>query len=327
MILRPVRPASPMGPPIDEAAGRVHVHDRVGCAELGRDRRQDHVLDDLLAEALRPDIGVVLGGHDHGPHAGRPAMLVLDRDLRLAVRAEVRELAGLAGLGQAARHPVCQRDREGHELRRLTAGEPEHHPLVAGAELVDLDLLAADLEGGVHAERDVRRLLLDRDEGAARLVVEAVVRARVTDVADGLTNDLLEVDVGGRRDLAEDDHQAGRRGRLAGDPGIRVVAQDRVQDRVADLVAHLVRVTLGHRFRGEQVVRRVDDAGHSALAANAAEGITVGPPGHREAAPEGQPAPAPASVQYCSLMIASSGTPRSRSRSVTAWIIAGLPHK
>jgi len=46
-------------------------------------------------------------------------------------------------------------------------------------------------------------------------------------------------------------------------PGVRVVADDRVQDRVADLVAHLVRVALGHRFGREQVVRRVDDTGHA----------------------------------------------------------------
>ena len=70
----------------------------------------------------------------------------------------------------------------------------------------------------------------------------------------------LEVDVGVGRDLAEDEHEAGRRGGLAGDPGVRVLADDRVQDGVADLVAHLVRVALGDGLGREQVLRGVDDA-------------------------------------------------------------------
>ena len=67
-----------------------------------------------------------------------------------------------------------------------------------------------------------------------------------------------------RRDLAEDDDEAGRRRRLAGDAGVGVVPDDRVEDGVRDLVAQLVRVALGHRFGREQVLRRVDDAGHAA---------------------------------------------------------------
>ena len=42
--------------------------------------------------------------------------------------------------------------------------------------------------------------------------------------------------------------------RLAGHPGGRVLGQRGVQDRVRDLVGHLVRVTLGHRLGGEQVL-------------------------------------------------------------------------
>ena len=66
----------------------------------------------------------------------------------------------------------------------------------------------------------------------------------------------------GRRDLAQDEDSAGRRGRLARHARAGVVAQDRVQDRVADLVAHLVGVTFGHRLGREQVLLGVDDARH-----------------------------------------------------------------
>ena len=153
-----------------------------------------------------------------------------------------------------------QRDRQRHELGRLAAGEPEHHPLVAGAKLERRGRVVADLERGIDALGDVRRLALDRHERAARLVVEAVVGARVADVADRVADDGLEVDVGVGRDLAEDEHEARRRGRLARDAGVGVVADDRVQDRVGDLVAHLVGVAFGDRLGGEQVLRGVDDA-------------------------------------------------------------------
>ena len=206
------------------------------------------------------DIGVVLGGDDDGADALRDAALVLDRDLGLAVGPEVRQLAGLADLGQPAGHPVGQRDRQRHQLGGLAAGEAEHHPLVAGAELERRRGVVADLERRVDALGDVGRLLLDRDQRAAGQVVEAVVGPRVADVTDGVADDRLDVDVGRRRDLAEDHHQAGRRGGLARDPGVRILADDRVQDGVGDLVAHLVGMAFGDRLGGEQVLGGVDDA-------------------------------------------------------------------
>ena len=84
------------------------------------------------------------------------AVLVLDGDLGLAVRAQVRQLAGLADLGQPARHPVGERDRQRHQLGRLAAGEAEHHPLVAGAQLERRGRVVADLERRVDALGDVR---------------------------------------------------------------------------------------------------------------------------------------------------------------------------
>ena len=209
MILRPVRPASPIGPPVTNRPVGLTCMTGSVVAQLGRDRRQDDRLDDVRAQPLGADVGVVLGGDDDGPDPLRDAVLVLDGDLGLAVRAQVRQLAGLADLGQPARHPMGQRDRQRHQLGRLAAGEAEHHPLVAGAQLERRRGVVADLERRVDALGDVGRLLLDRDERAAGQVVEAVVGAGVADVADGVADDRLEVDVGVGRDLAED-HARGR---------------------------------------------------------------------------------------------------------------------
>ena len=78
-----------------EPPRRVHVDDRVRLAQLPRDRRQDHGLGDVVAQAIDVDIGVVLGGDDDRTHGdGRP-LAVLDRDLGLAVGPQVRELPDL----------------------------------------------------------------------------------------------------------------------------------------------------------------------------------------------------------------------------------------
>ncbi len=223
MILRPVSPASPIGPPVtNRPVGLTCMTGSVSRSSRGMVGR---MTDSTISARSRSgaDVRVVLGGDHDRSHPLGHAMLVLDGDLGLAVRAQVRQLAGLADLGEAARHPVGQGDRQRHELRRVAAGEPEHHPLVAGPELERGGGVVAHLERRIDALGDVRRLLLDRDERAAGLVVEAVVGSRVADVADRVADDRLEVDVGVGRDLAEDEHESGRRRRLARDPGVGVV--------------------------------------------------------------------------------------------------------
>ena len=141
----------------DEPPGRVDVHDRVRPAQLRGDRREDDRLDDLGAQALGPDVRIVLGGDDDGPDPLRRSPCsystvtwVLPSGRRYG------QLAGLADLRQPARHPMGQRDRQRHQLGRLAAGEPEHHPLVAGTQLERGSGVVADFERGVDALRDVR---------------------------------------------------------------------------------------------------------------------------------------------------------------------------
>ena len=86
-------------------------------------------------------------------------------------------------------------DRQRHQLGRLAAREPEHHPLVARTELERRRGVVTHLERGVDALGDVGRLLLDGDERPAGQVVEAVVGPGVADVANGVADDGLEVDV------------------------------------------------------------------------------------------------------------------------------------
>ena len=219
-------------------------------------------MQDVLPE-VRADqrVGVdpvaVLGRDQDLLDLDRAPVLVADGDLGLAVGAQVGDDVSLADLGEPVGELVGERDRQRHQLRRLAGRVAEHHPLVARAgdvELVVVGRVGARLERLVDALGDVGRLLVDRVDHRARVGREAEVGVGVADLADRLAGDLLDVDVGLGRDLAGDDDEAGVDQRLAGDAAVRVVGEHRVEDAVGDLVGDLVRVALGHRLGGEQVL-------------------------------------------------------------------------
>ena len=63
--------------------------------------RVDDLLGDVFAQRLVGDVGAVLGRDDDGVDADRLAVVVFDRDLRLAVGTEVVEHAVAARARQA----------------------------------------------------------------------------------------------------------------------------------------------------------------------------------------------------------------------------------
>jgi hypothetical protein len=198
----------------------------------------------------------MLGGDEHGVHAAWPPIgVVLDRDLALPVRAQVRQRPIPAHLGQAPRDTVREHDRHRHQLVRFVGGISEHHSLVACAQLIGLDAVTG-LERVVDPSCDVGRLFLDGGHGAARLPVEAEAAVVVPDLAHRAPDHFLHVDVVARRDLSKDDDHARRGRHLDRAARVRIVLQDVIQDRVGDGVAQLVRMTLGDRFGGEEDRRR-----------------------------------------------------------------------
>ena len=301
-----------------EAAGRVDEHPHaLGGEALGEDR-VDHVLADVGGEqGLDVDVGAVLGGHDHGVQPHRLAALVLHGDLGLAVGAEVGHDPGATDLGQAARQPVGQGDRDRHELGGLVAGVADHHPLVAGALGVErVGVAGALLEGVVDALGDVGRLLVDGHGDPAGGPVEAVLGAVVADAEDGPADHARDVDVGPGGDLPGHHHQAGGDQGLAGHAAGRVVAQDLVQDGVRDLVRDLVRVTLGHRLGREQVPVRHVCASKEVRAAHwaASHRRRVAGPPMRGNRPAHAPAPAAGGPTLSAACGRTPGRPRPAGR-------------
>ena len=79
---------------------------------------------------------------------------------------------------------------------------------------------------------DVGRLLLNGNEDVAGLVVETLVGAVVTNILDGLTDDLLVVEASLGGDLTEDHDHTGLGGSLASNLGEGVLLQAGIEDGI-----------------------------------------------------------------------------------------------
>ena len=146
--------------PVGLTSSRVDEESSVSCAKVV-EHGVEHLLADVgVQRVFQVDAVGVLGGDHHGVQPDRDVVLVLDGDLRLAVRAQVGQHAVLADLGQPACQPVGQRDRQRHQLRGVVDRVAEHQALVAGALRVQRvrGALDARLVRGVDALGDVGRL-------------------------------------------------------------------------------------------------------------------------------------------------------------------------
>ena len=133
-----------------------------------------------------------------------------------------------------------QRNGQGHVLLGFVAGVAEHHALIARALILVHD--------AVYALSDVGGLLVEADQHSAGVAVEAVLRAVVADFHDLAAHDLLDGHIGGGGDFAHDQHHAGGGGAFAGDVGVGILRENRVEDGIGNLVADFIRMTLGHGF-------------------------------------------------------------------------------
>ncbi len=256
MILRPVRPVSPCGPPTTKRPVGLMRNSVLFGQQLGRQHLPDHFLDQKsrIVGVLHA-LGVLRGDDDVG-NADRLVVLVDDAETWLFAsgRSQV-DLAALADARQLAAQTMGEHDRRRHQLGRLVARVPKHQALVARA------LLGVALALGgffVHALRDVGALRGD-DVGHEDLVrVKNVVVVHVADLAHGVAHDLdvIQLRLGG--DLAADDDDVALRVGLAGHAAGRVLRQAGVEHGVGNGVANLVGMSFTDGFGGKDVT-----AGHA----------------------------------------------------------------
>ena len=191
-------------------------------------------------------------GNDDSIHADGLFVLVLDGDLRLSVRAQVRQQPRTAHLREAHGKLLRQNGGERHQFGRFRNGIAEHHALVARTDLIGDVSARLSLHRGVHAQRDVRTLAVNGGDNGEGIVGKSLA-VHVSDVLDRVAHDLgnVHIAVGGK--LAHHEHHS--RGGAAFDrhAGIFVLGEDGVQHRVRDLIAHLIGMTFRHAFAGKKV--------------------------------------------------------------------------
>lgn len=119
-----------------------------------------------------------------------------------------------------------------------------HDTLVTGTVVLEVTV--------VKTLGNVGGLLLDGNKDVTGLVVETLVRVVVANLLDGVTDNLLEVDVGLGGDLTKDHDHTGLGGGLTGDLGVGVLGETGIEDGIGDLVTDLVWVALSNRLGGEE---------------------------------------------------------------------------
>ena len=269
MILRPVRPQSPSGPPTTKfPVGLTRKSDVLLWHPAFGQCRNDGFADQILDHARRiffavTGRGVVLRrNHDLGA-ADRLAVNIFYRDLAFGVRLQIEQRAGAAFIRQHFENLVGEINRRRHERAlfvdlALGAGVAEHHALVAGALV-----LLAFLLFGVDAHGNVGRLAMQQhlDIGAVKGKAALVV-ADILDHAAGDLGDQLAIDNRDAADLAEqlaaafagDNNLVGGAKCFAAQPGVDqavvgdaeldILLDECIENGIGNLVGDFVRVTL-----------------------------------------------------------------------------------
>src|SRR5438270_13517222 len=103
---------------------------------------------------------------------------IFDGHLRLAVGPEIRKLAAATHVRQLFGKIMSKLNRQRHQFGRLVAGVAKHQSLIAGT-------------AGVYALGDVGRLSTNGVDDAAGVRIVSETRVVVTDLLNGIANDLL----------------------------------------------------------------------------------------------------------------------------------------
>ena len=186
---------------------------------LGRDDSLDDLLLDLLSELFGSDLLTVLSRNDNSVYSdwnnGTVVMLVLDGDLSLSIWSEPWQASVSASRRHSSVKLVCQLKGQREQLWGLIGSISEHDTLVTSTHLLEGLLVVQTL-------CDIWGLFLDSDQDVASLVIETLCRVVISDVLDGVSDDLLVVEAGLGGDLTEDHDHPGLGGSLTSDLGERV---------------------------------------------------------------------------------------------------------
>lgn len=118
--------------------------------------------------------------------------------------------------------------------KNLLCSITEHDALVTGTDILNVERFLDETLS------DIRRLLLDGDHNVASLVVKALGGVIVSNLLNGVADDLLIIKVSLGGDLAKHHDHAGFGGGFAGDLREGILGQAGVEDSVGHLISDLV---------------------------------------------------------------------------------------
>jgi hypothetical protein len=181
----------------------------------------DDLLQEILLEGLKADILRVLSGDDNSVNTKRDGgttfLLVFNGDLSLGVGTKPRKESTATSSSHGSVQLVREDNSEGHELFSLVCRITEHDTLITSTVVLEVTV--------VKTLSDIGRLLLNGDEDVASLVIETLGRVIVSNVADGVTDDLLVVQLGVGGDFTKDHDHTSLRGGFATDLGVGVLSE------------------------------------------------------------------------------------------------------
>ena len=236
---------------IDEDLGVVINHGRIN-------NRVDNVLADILVDLLLRNLFVMLCRNDDRLEADRLVVLViLNGNLGLAVCAEIRQSAVLADFSEFSGKLVSEVDGIRHVLRGLIRRIAEHHALVAGADRFDLlvgHLILSCLKRFVDAHRDIRGLLIQCYKYCAGISVKTLAGVVVSDLADGIADNLLIINNRLGCDLAGYQNKTGAGCCLTCYPAHRILCHAGIKDGIGNCIADFVGMSFRDGLRREDVL-------------------------------------------------------------------------
>lgn len=167
---------------------------------LLRDCVLDDVIDEVLSELIVGNVGVVLCADEDGVDSywcdEVTLFFVLHCNLHLSVWTHPVQDFLLPALLQSPYQSTREVVAEGHEVLSLIRGVSDHQSLVSSTHL-----LFGLVE--MHALGNIGRLLVNSHDDGGIFVIHADIIGVITDLLDGLSRNLLKINLSIHRNLSE----------------------------------------------------------------------------------------------------------------------------
>ena len=150
---------------------------------------------------------------------------------------------------------MCHVDRVWHVLFGLVGCESEHHSLIScsnGIDLLIAHIVLFCFERFVYTHSDIGGLFVNCSYNSAGICVKSVFCTVVADFANGITYNLLEINVCVGCNLTHYHNVSCCSTGFARYAAHRILLKQRIQNRIRNGITDFVRMSFGYRLRSKQ---------------------------------------------------------------------------